>query len=359
MTWRGGGPFLPAGLGAAALSAAIAGQVALDAHAVTRSHDPLYVPDAAVARHVACGLGPAWADWLHLRALIYVSQEFDSVERKYRWLAALYEAITELDPRFLEAYLYGARFLTILRKDDVAAIHLLEKGLRAMPDRWEIRNELGMVWFYDRKDRQKALEVLTPVLRQPDTPPFLENFVLRISEGTLRDLDTLGILHERLTATRDPIVRRALEQQVREHVARFLRARLEAAALLMLNLADIAAVRERMLADTRELRPPFERALATAGAFRYDPATGRVASATLEALQEGEALDLLRRAVDAWREAHGTWPATLAAACEAAGTRVPGHPRPGGSWAYDPDRGTVTSRPLAPAPALDPPRERP
>jgi tetratricopeptide (TPR) repeat protein len=75
-------------------------------------------------------------------------------------LYPLLDIATTLDPRFNIAYRFGAIFLSENyphgpgRPDQ--AIALLEKGLRAMPDKWQYWQDIGFVYYWDIHDYIKA-----------------------------------------------------------------------------------------------------------------------------------------------------------------------------------------------------------
>ena len=253
----------PLGLAAAALLAAVGAQAVLAQRPPSDVNEVLYLPNPGVARHLDLGLGEAWADWMHLQALLYVVADFDldsadkeatrlALERgerpperppRYVWLSQLYDAITELDPHFLEAYLYGARFLALLQRGDPKApdsgpqraLALLRKA--ASPERlghrWEVWHELGMVHYMDLHDTPAALRALTRATALPDCPPLVAGFVARLAEGTEHDIEVYDHLQARLRDAReagDSLMERALGERAAEHLARTVWKELQRAA---------------------------------------------------------------------------------------------------------------------------------
>ncbi|MCI0342996.1 MAG: hypothetical protein L0216_17950 [Planctomycetales bacterium] len=329
------------------LAAAVACQWGLAGRPRPDPNHPLYVPSPRIAPHVASGLRVAWADWLYIRGLLYVHHEIDNPRKSYRALPAIYEATTELDPKFLEAYLYGAWFLTMLRKDDEGAIRLLEKGARRLPDRWELWNEIGMVHMLGRKDRAAALEALKRAAGCPECPPFVARYVAFVSKGTEHDLDVLRILEERYRNAPTEL-RPHLEGLWKEHAARLAVARIEregsgVRAATGAFPATLDAILPRAFADLPDRRPPV-----AAGTLLYDPATGKVRSLLLEERAVAEGLRQAREVVGNFREARGRWPADLSEPAREGFPRVPAPPA-GGRWAYDPATGAVGHE-AAPAP---------
>ena len=83
----------------------------------------------------------------------------------YSLLYPLLDITTTLDPRFTIAYRFGAVFLAEAyprgpgRPD--LAIALLEKGLRAQPDKWEYMQDIGFVHYWYVHDYQRRRRLVS------------------------------------------------------------------------------------------------------------------------------------------------------------------------------------------------------
>lgn len=367
-------------LAGAALAAAVSAQAALARRPRVDLNEVLYLPDPRVARHLDLGLGEAWADWMHIQALLYVVAEFDlddaakasiraaqargerPPERppRYVWLAQLYDAITELDPHFLEAYLHGARFLSLLKKGEAAdrgprrALALLQKA--ATPERlghrWEIWNELGMVYYMDLQDTEQALHALKEAVARPGCPPLVTGFVARLAEGTEHDLEVYDHLQARLQDARaagDRLMVRALEDRAAQHLARTVQTELQRAADAHVAATGGPAPDLAALAHAVGTRRAWPAAIfAQSGGFWFDRAANVVESRHLADAEEDRRRRNLEVEVERFRQRNGWRPSTLAEilADPAAELRaVHHHPREGWTWVYDAATGAVTSAP--------------
>ena len=79
---------------------------------------------------------------------------------EYSLLYPMLDITTTLDPRFTIAYRFGAVFLAEayprgLGRPDLA-VALLEKGLRAQPDKWEYMEDIGFVHYWYGHDYRAA-----------------------------------------------------------------------------------------------------------------------------------------------------------------------------------------------------------
>ena len=143
----------------------------------TPDDEALYLKSGTTARRMSGPYRTLASDLYWIRAIQYyggTKRMFDpdgtvvtpsapnvqASRRRYDLLYPLLDLTTTLDPRFHIAYRFGAVFLaeTYPRgpgRPDLA-IALLEKGLRAQPDKWEYMEDIGFVHYWYRHDYKSA-----------------------------------------------------------------------------------------------------------------------------------------------------------------------------------------------------------
>lgn len=122
----------------------------------------LYVRSPAAMTRMALSYDALLADLYWIRAVQHYGGTRLSADgnRQYDLLYPLLDLTTSLDPRFNVAYYFGSTFLAEAppggpgRPD--LAIALLEKGLRAQPDKWEFAQWTGFVHYWWRHDYTQA-----------------------------------------------------------------------------------------------------------------------------------------------------------------------------------------------------------
>jgi hypothetical protein len=98
---------------------------------------------------------------------------------EYRLLYPLLDLTTALDPWFNIAYRFGAVFLAEPypagpgRPD--LAITLLEKGIRARPDKWEYMQDIGFVHYWYTHDYKAAAEAFRKSSEIPGAPWWMKS----------------------------------------------------------------------------------------------------------------------------------------------------------------------------------------
>ena len=99
-----------------------------------------YLPKDEALKIVAFGFDAPLADLLYLKGLIYWSENARAKakgarEAGYRYLHDLFDAVTDLNPAFREAYINGGMLVSSTGKERIgAAKSLFEKGLQRYPN---------------------------------------------------------------------------------------------------------------------------------------------------------------------------------------------------------------------------------
>lgn len=83
------------------------------------------------------------------------------------WMYLRFDSITELDPNFYEAYLWGGIYLSIVKDDIVGANSIYEKGLKIFPTDLDLNFNSGFNNFFELNDVEKALVNFKVVVEDP------------------------------------------------------------------------------------------------------------------------------------------------------------------------------------------------
>ena len=140
----------------------------------------LYLPKGPYLRALAVGHEETLASLLYIWSIQFYSTY--EKEARFDYLTQVFDgAITELDPRFEEAYLVGAMIMSIEARQPEKAVELLDKALEHMPENWEIAYWAG--WeCYHMKDYTGARRYWGGAARMPGAPPFMIRLAARMLE---------------------------------------------------------------------------------------------------------------------------------------------------------------------------------
>lgn len=170
----------------------------------------LYLPKGPYLRLLAVGQEDLLADLLYIWAIQYYS---DYQERsRYEYVDAVFRgAITELDPRFTEAYLIGALIMSVESRRPDLAMALYDKGLEKMPDNWSLAYWAGWEVYLGHKYAD-ARRYWLRAAKMPGAPREMERLAARMLEKA-GDRGSAIAEYERLLAgTTDEKTRRVVQQ---------------------------------------------------------------------------------------------------------------------------------------------------
>ena len=139
----------------------------------------LYVRSPETMKRLALSYDSLLADIYWIRAVQHYGSTRLSTDpdKRYDLLFPLLDLTTSLDERFNIAYYYGSTFLAEMppggpgRPD--LAIALLEKGLRAQPEKWEFAQWIGFVHYWWRQDYQQAAAWFSRAAQFPGAPIWM------------------------------------------------------------------------------------------------------------------------------------------------------------------------------------------
>jgi tetratricopeptide (TPR) repeat protein len=139
----------------------------------------LYLQSGKVADRLALSFDAVAADIYWIRTIQHYGRDNKNVSRenRYELLYPLLDLTTTLDPQFLIAYRFGSMFLASSPPDGPGrvdqALALLEKGLAANPDRWQIAQDVAFTHYLYTGDFAQAAAWFKRAADMPNGPKWL------------------------------------------------------------------------------------------------------------------------------------------------------------------------------------------
>ena len=212
----------------------------------TTNEESLYLTREA-ANRIAFSFRPLGADLYWIRAIQYYGgrkREIDAAAAQpvpsrgsrpalnYDLLYPLLDITTTLDPRFNIAYRFGSIFLAEPypagpgRPD--LAIALLEKGVRAMPGKWEFLEDIGFVYYWNLHNYPMAAAYFNRGADLPGAPWWLRSLAATtLAKGGQRSASRLlwRQMYESATdeRARDAASRRLQQLDALDHIEQLQR----------------------------------------------------------------------------------------------------------------------------------------
>ena len=217
------------------------------------------------------------ADILWLRLIQVIGKKRNSAD-EYEWMYHALDVLTTLDPQYAYAYYAGGVILGDLANRTDLSNRLLEKGVNANPEVWNIPFLLGYNYYFLLGDPAKGAEYIMKAASLPDGPSYLPGLATRMAAEAGNPETALAFLEARLLETQDPEMREVLAYRMKEVI-------IEQDLRLLENALDAYRTQHRALPATlRDLvvagalpslpQEPF------GGDYRLDPKTGSVSSST-------------------------------------------------------------------------------
>lgn len=165
----------------------------------------------SLAKAVSFGSTEFLADYYWLTLIQYYGG--GTPNGKYRKLAELFNVVTDLSPKFQQAYQTG---LIILPGEGFPdqAIQLGEKGKQSLPESWEMPYYTGLVYHIYKKDFVSAAKEFQLAATKKDAPPITQYFAgIYYKEADQRQLayQIFKTVHE---TTKDDFVRERSGKQL-------------------------------------------------------------------------------------------------------------------------------------------------
>jgi tetratricopeptide (TPR) repeat protein len=134
------------------------------------------VPSSAQMKVMSLGYRNLWADLLFLWAIQY----YDWYNRSVRWgyLEHTFDVITDLDPKYQDAYIIGSLFAFMGLKWDI--IYTLEdKGIRLNPTNYIIPYDAGCTALFSEKNYPRAVKYFRIAYERNPNKAILASFLAR------------------------------------------------------------------------------------------------------------------------------------------------------------------------------------
>lgn len=239
----------------------------------------MFLPKAEVLRVAALGHQGVVADFLWLQA-IQVMGERKVSEEAGRWIYRALDVVTTLDPKFVRVYEAGGLALCTLVVLPNESNALLEKGIKYNPQVWQLPFYLGINYYFEFGDDEKAGEYVARAARLPGAPEYLSGLAARLYVSAKAPQNAVELLASLYEHAADADVRQVLEQRLKRAIVE--------RDLLMLEEA-IRRYRDRFLNHPGQLEDLVARGILTAlpsdpfgERYLYDPFTHAVSSSAVK-----------------------------------------------------------------------------
>jgi len=147
--------------------------------------DELTLRSPGVLKKLSLEYAPLLGAIYWTRAVQYFGAKHYANDQNLDQLWPLLDIATTLDPNLLVAYRFGATFLSDSPPRGAGepdlAVKLLQRGLAANPQYWKLYQDLGNVYYFDKRDYLKASQAFEAGGKFPGTPSFMKIMAAKIA----------------------------------------------------------------------------------------------------------------------------------------------------------------------------------
>jgi tetratricopeptide (TPR) repeat protein len=133
-----------------------------------------YFPSGRFLRIASLGYQALASDLLWLKGIQYYG-EHRRGDKYYPLADHIFSTVTDLDPRFLGAYRFGAFVLAQDMGQPALGVRLLKKGMVSNPGSWQLPFDLGFLYFTSADDA-KAAHFFRMASQLEDSPEIARRF---------------------------------------------------------------------------------------------------------------------------------------------------------------------------------------
>jgi tetratricopeptide (TPR) repeat protein len=161
----------------------------------------LYLPSGRFIEQATLGYHDLAADVLWFKMVQYYGG-YRMRENDLALFSHLVDVITDLDPQFTFAYVFGALVIAEDLGHFGEGVKFLEKGIRSNPGDWRLPFELGFLHYVYAHDYPRALSYFQAASRLPGAGPQAARFAAFVA-GKAGYTETSIALWEELARTSD------------------------------------------------------------------------------------------------------------------------------------------------------------
>lgn len=163
--------------------------------------EELMLRSGSTVKRMSLEYAPLMAAIYWTRTVQYFGEKHHLHDQDLQLLWPLLDITTTLDPNLLPAYRTGSVFLSDgpprgAGEPDLA-VRLLERGIKANPDQWRLYQDLGNVYYFDKKDYLKASEAFEKGSELPGALIWMKTMAAKIAADG-ESLETSFFLWEQI-----------------------------------------------------------------------------------------------------------------------------------------------------------------
>jgi tetratricopeptide (TPR) repeat protein len=189
-----------------------------DISAEKRQLEVLYLPSGDFLGQASLGYKNLAADLLWFKTIQYYGG-YRRGENDIRLFTHLVEVITELDPQFVFAYIFGGLIIAEDLGRFEEGVAFIQKGIRNNPTDWWLVFELGFLHYVNKRDYESAARYFELASRLPGADEITKRFAAFVAARAGHVQTSIVMWDELSRSSQNPHIR----ELAREYIAKLER----------------------------------------------------------------------------------------------------------------------------------------
>ncbi|MGH7680843.1 MAG: hypothetical protein ACRENN_02530 [Candidatus Eiseniibacteriota bacterium] len=173
----------------------------------------MFYPSGLMVKQAMLGYETAAADIAWLRGIQYYG-EHRLTDQKFALIGHVMEIVGDLDPGFIQPYVFGAFVLAQEMKEPERGLALLKRGQAANPDSWMLAFETGFLHYVCLHDYRSSATYFTWASHLPGHPEYVERFAAFVNQKAGNRAMAV-LLWKRVLATGNRFMQDVAQREIR------------------------------------------------------------------------------------------------------------------------------------------------
>ncbi len=178
-----------------------------------RRQERLYFPSGRALVESSVGFREVAADWLWFRFVQYFGA-YAKGQNDLRYFDLLIDAITRLDPKFVEAYHFASLVAWSEMGNFPKSLDLLKRGILANPESARLHFQVGFTYYVFYQDYRRAATWFEAAAKCPDGGEMEARFAAFARHRAGDDSVSLELWKEMARSTASPQMRELADQMI-------------------------------------------------------------------------------------------------------------------------------------------------
>ena len=176
-------------------------------------HTNLYLPSGKFIEQTSLGYREVAADWVWFQAVQYFGG-YARNEHDLAYLDGLIDIVTDLDPSFDFAYIFGAVVMAQDMGDVERGVEILKKGMRHNPTDWQYPFEIGFLYYVGPREVERAARYFELAARLPGGGDRARRFAAFVHSKAGHEETSIRMWEELARDAEEPYVREMAERYI-------------------------------------------------------------------------------------------------------------------------------------------------